>query len=281
MQRQHEHPEHPVGAVDEGEALLGGQLDRLEPGGCQRVRGGHQGAGGVAHLALPHQRQRAVRERREVARATQRAVLAHDRRDAVVEESGQQGGGLPAYPGATGRQRREPQQHQRPHHLALDLRAGAGGVRAHQRALQTRPHLGGDVPGRERPEPRRDAVRRGVGRREPLDHRAGPVDRGQRVLAQPDPGATPRHGHDLVGGEGADPHLDRRPGSRIDPVARHALHVVHDTPSGRRGTRGPPVELSGIRDRSAWRMPDVTRRPVWARMALVRRVRESRRALIA
>ena len=52
-----------------------------EPGGGQRVGGRHQGAVGVAHLALAHQRQRAVRQRGQVAGAAQRAVLAHHRRD--------------------------------------------------------------------------------------------------------------------------------------------------------------------------------------------------------
>ena len=43
---------------------------------------------------------------------------------------GEQLRGLAADAGVTGRQRREPQQHQRPDHLALHLGAGARGVRA-------------------------------------------------------------------------------------------------------------------------------------------------------
>ena len=42
----------------------------------------------VAHVALAHQRQRAVRQRREVAGAAERAVLVDDRGDAGVEHRG-------------------------------------------------------------------------------------------------------------------------------------------------------------------------------------------------
>ena len=80
--RQHEHAEHAVGAVDQRQAFLLGQHDRLDPGVAQRLGGVAQRARRVAHRPLPHQRQRAVRERREVARAAERAVLVHDRRDA-------------------------------------------------------------------------------------------------------------------------------------------------------------------------------------------------------
>ncbi len=75
-------------------------------------------------------------------------------------------------------------------HLALDLGAGAGGVRAHQRPLQLGAHLGRDVPGRERAEAGRDAVRRGGRRGELLDHRPGPVDRRHRVRGQLDRGTS-------------------------------------------------------------------------------------------
>ena len=87
-QRHHEHPEHPVGAVDQREALLGDELDR---GRGRRPRApraaGIRYAVGVAHLALADQRQRAVRERGEVAGAAERAVLVDHRRDARVEDS--------------------------------------------------------------------------------------------------------------------------------------------------------------------------------------------------
>ena len=114
--------------------------------GAIPARGSASAAGrsapvGVAHLALADQRQRDVCQRRQVAGAAERAVLGHDRGDAGVEQGGQRRGGLGPDAGAAGGQRRQPQQHQRPHHLALDLRPAAGGVRADQRALQRGPPL--------------------------------------------------------------------------------------------------------------------------------------------
>ena len=141
-QRQDEHPEHPVGAVDQREALLGRELDRRQPRGLERLRRRHQLTVRVAHVALADQRQRAVRERREVAGAAERAVLVHHGRDARVEQAGHQLRHLRAYAGPAGRERGQAQQHQPTHDLALHLRTRAGSVRAHQRALELRAHLG-------------------------------------------------------------------------------------------------------------------------------------------
>ena len=199
-----QHAEHAVGAVDEGEPLLGGQLDRREPGRGERLGGRHQRAGRVADRALAHQRERAVGQRRQVAGAAERAVLVHHRRDAVRDQVGQQLRGLAAYAGVPGRQRREPQQHQRPDHLALHLGAGAGGVRADQRPLELGPHLGRDVPGGQCAEPGRDAVRRRGRGRELLDHLAGPVDRGQGGVAEHHRRTVAGDGHDVLGRERAD-----------------------------------------------------------------------------
>ena len=207
--RQHEHPEHPVGAVDESQALLGLELDRAQPGGGERVGRGHQRAVGVAHVALTHQRERAVRQRGKVARAAQRPVLAHDGRDPRRQQRGHQLGGLEADAGVPGRQSREPQQHECADHLALDLGPGPGGVRAHQRPLQLLAHLGRDVAGGERAETRRDAVRRVGRRRQLLDHRPRLLDRDDRVVGQRDRRAVAGHGHHVVDGERADVHVHR------------------------------------------------------------------------
>ena len=118
--RQREHAEHPVGAVDQREALLLVEGDRR-----QHVAGLAQVAAGGAHRALPHQRQRAVRERREVAAAAERAVLVHDGRDLRVEHRRVGAGRLHPHAGPARGEGGEPQQHQRADHLALDLGAGA------------------------------------------------------------------------------------------------------------------------------------------------------------
>ena len=89
----------------------------------------HELAVGVAHLALAHRGERAVRERREVAGAAERAVLAHDRRDAGVEHGGVGLDDDAAHAGAAGHERRQAQQHEGAHDLALDL-----GARCRRRA---------------------------------------------------------------------------------------------------------------------------------------------------
>ncbi len=80
--RQHEHPEHPVGAVDQRQALLGAQLERRDLGVGERVRGGHALAAAAdvgldvdVDLALADERERAVGERGEIAARPERAVL--------------------------------------------------------------------------------------------------------------------------------------------------------------------------------------------------------------
>jgi hypothetical protein len=85
-EREQQHAEHAVGAVDEREALLGLQRHRLDAVLGEDLAGGSAGAGGVVDLALAQQRQRDGRQGREVAGAPERAVLVHDRRDAGVEQ---------------------------------------------------------------------------------------------------------------------------------------------------------------------------------------------------
>ena len=140
---------------------------------------------GVAHLALAHQRQRAVRQRRQVAGAAQRAVLAHDRRDPVRRAARRAAARsprrMPVCPVASVESRSSISA---AHHLALDLGPGAGGVRADQRALQLGAHLGRDVPGGQRTEAGGDAVRRRRRRGQLLDDRPRALHRGDRVLAE-------------------------------------------------------------------------------------------------
>ena len=69
--------------------------------------------------------------------------------------------------------------------------------------------LGRDVPGRQRAEPGRDAVRRGGRRGELLDDRAGPVDRGQRVVGEAARRAVPGHRHHVLELQRADVDRDR------------------------------------------------------------------------
>jgi hypothetical protein len=73
-----QHAEHPVGAVDQRQALLGTERERLDAGLGER--------GALEHVALADQHHRAVGERREVAAGAERAVLGDPRRDPRVEQ---------------------------------------------------------------------------------------------------------------------------------------------------------------------------------------------------
>ena len=228
VQGEAQHPEHAVGAVDEGQALLLLELDGRDAGRGQGVGGRHPLAVHVADLALTHEGQRAVRERREVAGAAERAVLVHHRRDARVEHRHVGGQGLLADAGAPGRQGRDAQQHERPHDLALDLGAGAGGVRADQRALQLVALLDRDVPGGQGAEAGRDAVVRLGVVRQPADHLAGAPHLGQGLVGEAHRGAVAGDPHDVLDGEraGADAHrLDPGPGVDADPGGCRAVRT--------------------------------------------------------
>ena len=115
LARQHQHGEHAVGPVDEGQALLGLQGDGLDAG-----RGAARGPVAVGFppalgdLPLADQGQRAVGQRRQVTAAAQRAVLADHRGYPGVEHRGQRLGDRRADAGAAGGQRAQPQEHERP-----------------------------------------------------------------------------------------------------------------------------------------------------------------------
>ena len=145
----------------------------------------------VAYLTLAHQREGAVGERREIARTTQTAVLAHNRRDAGVDHRCIGGRGLRADTSAAGCQGRQPQQHQCPDDLALDLGPGPGGMAADQAALQLGAEVRRDVARCQRSEARGDAVIRHVGHGEVLDNLAALRDLGQRLTGELDAYAVP------------------------------------------------------------------------------------------
>ena len=75
---------HHLRAVDQREAFLRAERDRLEPGALERD-GARQTLAAIERLALADQRERHVRERREIAAGADRALARHDRRDAALE----------------------------------------------------------------------------------------------------------------------------------------------------------------------------------------------------
>ena len=177
-----QHAEHAVGAVDEGEALLLGQLDRRRsrprPGRRPRASASPSASrtspSPISASAQCDSGARSPEQPSEPYSCTTGVMPALSRAAYVRAVS-------TAHAGAAGREGRQAQQHQGAHDLALDLGAGAGGVRADQRALQLGAQLGRDVPGRERAEAGRDAVvRHGVVRPRASTTRAAARDLGQR-----------------------------------------------------------------------------------------------------
>ena len=218
--REHEHAEHAVGAVDEGESLLLAQLDRGDAGGGERVGGRHEGAGCVAHLALAHQRERAVRERRQVAGAAEAAVFADDRGDAGVEHGGvglrRRSGGRRCgrWRGWTGAAASWPAPLRAPPPGRCWRRGCAPASAAAGRAARR------DLLGGQRAESGRDAVvRLGVGG-ERLDHGAARGHGPQRIRLEFDDRAAPGDRDQLVEADGANTERHRR-------LVGECIHVSH------------------------------------------------------
>ena len=131
----------------------------------------------TAGRALAEQHQRRRRQRGEVAAGAERAVLAHDRRDAGVEQGEHRLDDDRAGAREAHRQAAGAQQDHRPHDLALDLRAHPGGVRADERRLQLGRALGRDHRVGQRAEPGRHAVHRLGLVDEPVDDGRAPLER--------------------------------------------------------------------------------------------------------
>ncbi len=203
-----QHAEHAVRAVEEGKALLLPQFDGGDAVRGEEFAGGPDRAVGALRLALAHQGERAVRERREVAGAAEGTVLVDHGRDARVQHVGHGLRDLGAHAGVTGGDRLQPEEHQRAHDLALDAGAHARRVRADDVALEPRPQVGADVAAREGAEAGGDAVDRlGLGRERVHDEAGG----GQGVHGgggELDPGAVAGHGDDVLGGGSGRPHHD-------------------------------------------------------------------------
>ena len=194
---ERQHPEHAVGAVDEREAFLCLEDDRVDARGPE-CRRSVDGVAALDHFALAEQHERDMRERREIATAAERAVLGDPRRDAGREQVEQPVGQHRPRPTATHRERARTQQHHRPHDLGLDRVAHAGGVRSDQCGLQAGSARGLHVHIGERAEAGRHAVDRQPRRGQLLDDVARRLHRGPCLIAQHRTRPATGDRHDLV-----------------------------------------------------------------------------------
>ncbi len=205
-QGHHQHAEHAVGAVEKGETFLLAQFDRLDAVRGEEFGGRAYGTVGALGVALPHERERAVGQRCEVAGAAEGAVLVHDRGDTGVEEVGHRLRDLGPYAGAPGADGLQPQEHQGTDNLPLHPRPHSGGVRADDVALELCAQLGADVPGRQGPEAGAHAVHGVRLGRQRLDDLAGRAEGGHRLLGKFDAGPGTRHGEHVGRGHAVCPH---------------------------------------------------------------------------
>jgi hypothetical protein len=163
------------------EAFLLLELDRRETSARERLSSALVTAISHTHDALAHERERTVRERREVTRAPERAILEDDRCDARIQHAEVRLGGDATNAGAPGCERCEAQEHHRADDLGLHLGTAAGSMRAHERALQLVTHLGRDIGGGERAEAGAHAVDGLTRCREFVNPRTCRLDGGDRL----------------------------------------------------------------------------------------------------
>ena len=157
---QHERPDscHELRAVDEGQAFLRAQPNGLETDPVQGLRA-RKGLALDNRLALPDEREREVRERREVAGRSDRPATRDDRRDAAVEAFEQEVDRLrPRARVALGEGVRT-QQHRGTHDLRRIGASHAARVAPEEAKLELLGELGRDRLGDEAAEPGVDSVR--------------------------------------------------------------------------------------------------------------------------
>ena len=110
------------------------------------------------HLPFPDEREREVRERREISRGADRALLGNDGVNSLREAREEKLQRLPADAGKPFREAVRAQQHDRPNGGRGKRRARAGRVAPHEVELERSELLPRDDDVGELPEPRRDAV---------------------------------------------------------------------------------------------------------------------------
>ncbi len=161
------HRRHALGPVEEGQALLGEQLDPGEP------RLPCRGDDAVdPHLTLSDQRQSEVGEGSEVTRRADRALGGDHREDPCGEELEELLHDHRAHPGVALRQGASPEQEHGAHNLVGERLADTRCMRPQEVVLQ-RLRLGSpDVGRRQGPEPGGDAVDDLLGRQRLVDDRA-------------------------------------------------------------------------------------------------------------
>ncbi|OMP13658.1 hypothetical protein COLO4_01203, partial [Corchorus olitorius] len=146
-------------AIDECQAFLGGQRNRLDAGGgqCGTRRRAHAVH---THVALAQQGERHVRERRQIARCANGTLGRNARHDAGVQQCQQRVDHDTAHARIAARQTGGLHQQHQPRDVVAQVCTRADGVREDEVALQALQLVRGDLRLGQQAEPGVDAVGR-------------------------------------------------------------------------------------------------------------------------
>ena len=179
-----------LGAVDEGEAFLRAELERLHAKFLQRFAGGQDRAGDV-DFPVAHQGSDQMRERSKVAAGADAALARDDRHGVLVEQGLQRVDDQRPNAGKTAAETEQFQNDHQPHDMARQRLAEAGAVGENEVGLQLRQAVGGDGGVGEQAEAGVDAVDRLAGGDDALDRGGAFGDALHRGVVEARAGALP------------------------------------------------------------------------------------------
>ena len=172
-----------LGPVDQRQAFLGAELERLQAELLQRGGGRHDGAGKV-DAAVAHQRGDQMGERREVARRADAALARNQRHGVAGQQAVERVDDRRADAGIAAAEAEQFEDDHQPRDVARQRLAEAGAVRQDQISLQLGEAGIGDAGVGQAAEAGVDAVDRVARRDDALDRRGGGGDAGQRGVVE-------------------------------------------------------------------------------------------------
>ena len=180
-----------LGAVDQGEALLGAELERLHAEPVERVAGGEDFALEV-DPPLAHHRGDEVGERGEVARCADAALARDERHGVPVEQALERVDHQRANTGKSATEAEQLQDNHQPNDMARQCVAEPAAVRQDQVALQLGQAVGCDAGAGEQAEAGVDAVNRLAAGDDAVDRSGGDANAGEAGVVEAGGSAGPQ-----------------------------------------------------------------------------------------
>src|SRR5215211_2615566 len=151
FEREQQHSEHTVRAVDQGETFFCGEPEGSDASAFHDIVGLDRFSS-FQQLTLPNEAEADVGEGGEISARAHRAVLGDGGGEVSVEERHQGVDEFGADSGVARGKGLRPDHHHGPHDLRLDELSHTGGVAAEERVLELEAVYCGDPGVRERPE---------------------------------------------------------------------------------------------------------------------------------